>query len=781
MNEKLAGLEADVDAVLREAMRINDLYVAESGRATEAEMKLAIQGTELERVLFINESQEAFIAQLSLENQRLNDLYVQAAGRADRAENIARFGSVPWVGLPIERAYHKERKTNEALRNAIEPAWQEAKRINDLYVDANRRATLSSARVDQLEKENKELLENTGRALDAVFQRGAQGPMLKGNWFNDDPILQMKQMVSDFFGAHTSSNRAFPFDVAVLLMLPGWENELRGNRWHVAKFLSQHMPVILVQPCLLDAVGGPIVEQERRLPQTFILKTRIHLSRSSEDWLEASGYAHDIQWLLDHMGAKEPLFWLFSPLLGRTFAMLEGGTKVFHATEDWPTFPDISKYLVRSMEDGLLAADHVIAVSEGVSASIAPLSGNIHPRVLTNGCDYLSYSESRPDQRILALRSSNEQKLAVFAGNIDYRIDYGLLARLVQEIVDIAVIVIGPVHSQSSQDCSAWRTLLRHPRVFYLGPFDPDLLPNVYASCDLGLIPYKELDFLVRSNFSLKALEMAATGLPVVSSKMDSIRGLASAIFVADSTDEFVSCARTVSKTLLSPLHVRELAAVARRHDYNERLTQALVDISSQRKEAPLPKSPLVFRSAFGFGEIRGRLELLRCLRAARSILGPKHVSSRELLKELARLHEVTHAHRSKWMFAACETWDHCADDVFEDFPVAALTFRAGLTFKLKAFDEALALYEMAEERSLLNPEAGQRTAVIKICMAETLLVLNRETEALNLFKSVMSPDSTSLLSLSETKRLSALATSLGQDIATEPTTASDTKDRQIG
>ena len=80
----------------------------------------------------------------------------------------------------------------------------------------------------------------------------------------------------------------------------------------------------------------------------------------------------------------------------------------------------------------------------------------------------------------------------------------------------------------------AWKLLRAQPNVRYLGAVEPERLPGLYAASDLGLLPYKRTPLLVQSGFPLKALEMAATGVPMASTLLEPLAGLARAIRVTE-------------------------------------------------------------------------------------------------------------------------------------------------------------------------------------------------------------------------------------------------------
>ena len=80
------------------------------------------------------------------------------------------------------------------------------------------------------------------------------------------------------------------------------------------------------------------------------------------------------------------------------------------------------------------------------------------------------------------------------------------------------------------------------------------------SSCEIG--------------FPLKTLEMAATGLPVVSTLMEPIVGLASAIEVAEGADRFLAAFSSVSRSALTEEQRLELLDVAAANDYDRKFEE---------------------------------------------------------------------------------------------------------------------------------------------------------------------------------------------------------------
>ncbi|GAA0297191.1 glycosyltransferase [Kineococcus aurantiacus] len=108
---------------------------------------------------------------------------------------------------------------------------------------------------------------------------------------------------------------------------------------------------------------------------------------------------------------------------------------------------------------------------------------------------------------------------AVFLGMVSDRIDLGGFRAVVAAGLDL--VVVGPRQPTFTQD-GAWRELLGHPRVHWLGPRAPQEVSQVLARASVGLMPYTLSEFN-QASFPLKVLEYLAAGLPVVSTRLEAL------------------------------------------------------------------------------------------------------------------------------------------------------------------------------------------------------------------------------------------------------------------
>jgi hypothetical protein len=356
-------------------------------------------------------------------------------------------------------------------------------------------------------------------------------------------------------------------DAVYFLMLEGWRHELRSNRWHYAKRWARHLPVILLQPTQVVASRRSVSREDGRIANCRILE--IKSSRSAPSYLEDTlvqlgQVTHDME---EH-GVKRPLLWFYNPYLTGLYAALPAVGRIMHATENYFHFDGLPELVLDRYRVAIRISDMVVAVSEGVAASVREKVPGAHVVVVTNGCDYKEYSAFTPSRELIAAKGTC-QLTAIYAGNINNRLDYALIQRCVKAFRDVCFAFFGPVVWLSGDDARRWNELIHEPNLRYFGTAGPDLLPGLYGAADVGLIPYKRSRFLVENGFPLKALEMCATGLPVVSTFMRPIEGLMDELAVVRDDDSFVRTLGRMSRSALSEAQLEKMRRVCQQHDYD--------------------------------------------------------------------------------------------------------------------------------------------------------------------------------------------------------------------
>lgn len=360
-------------------------------------------------------------------------------------------------------------------------------------------------------------------------------------------------------------------DSVYFLLIPGWEDELRGNRWHFAVRWAQLKPVVLVSPVLS---GGNLVSvAEPRIPNCRILRTQIvgEPNQLAKAEIQVGQVLAD---MVKHRFSN-PLLWCYNPDLAELYARVPALARVHHASENYFDMPNRGTAYHQRLCAVVAVSDLTVAVSEGVTAGLLRRIEDADVVTVSNGCDYAHYSAGKPDES-LASAGQSYDRVAIYAGNINSRLDFELVHRLVRDNPTDLFAVYGPVTNLSKADMALWEKVAALKNFIAPGAVDPDRLRDLYAAADVGIIPYRQDPWLVENGLPLKALEMCATGLPVVSSLMKPLVGLAKSLVVATSTDEFLAAYGRVSRAKLSAQEATELKSVSAAHDYDHKFDQIL-------------------------------------------------------------------------------------------------------------------------------------------------------------------------------------------------------------
>ncbi|MGN6516965.1 MAG: glycosyltransferase [Rhizomicrobium sp.] len=357
-------------------------------------------------------------------------------------------------------------------------------------------------------------------------------------------------------------------DSVYMLLHEGWSREARGNRWHFATRWARYLPVVLVVP--ETSAPWHVSIPEKRIPNCRILKV---VANRGEQWsATAQIQISQIQEDISRSGSRRPLLWLYNAFFAEAYAALSGVARVHHVTENYYDFPGMSHYYLDRLEDIARISDLNVAVSEGCAKPLEPFVKSGRLVVVTNGCDFNAYgADVPPDREATALREGFK-KLAVFAGNINDRIDFSLVEKTARAAPDTLFLFVGK--KGLNRDLAAvFSDLLKFRNIRHWNLVPPDRLPSIYRAADLGFMPFAQTPVNVNNAFPLKTLEMAATGLPVVSSFLRPLVQYAPPLLVANNDADFLEMAL---KTRREPVREEALRRLAASQDYDAKFSQIL-------------------------------------------------------------------------------------------------------------------------------------------------------------------------------------------------------------
>jgi glycosyltransferase involved in cell wall biosynthesis len=109
-----------------------------------------------------------------------------------------------------------------------------------------------------------------------------------------------------------------------------------------------------------------------------------------------------------------------------------------------------------------------------------------------------------------------DEPFAVYVGSLSSRLDLDLTAQVAALLADeIIVVLAGPADAPTAERIDG-------TDLVWLGPVATDLVPGLLQRATVGLFPHRLTDITEAAD-SMKLLEYAAAGLPVVSTELPGI------------------------------------------------------------------------------------------------------------------------------------------------------------------------------------------------------------------------------------------------------------------
>ncbi len=262
---------------------------------------------------------------------------------------------------------------------------------------------------------------------------------------------------------------------------------------------------------------------------------------------------------------------LFYPTYADYLDGIDADALVYHAYDLYASQPGWTPQL-SAMERGLLArADAVIASSDDQATHLEGIGGRPVHR-LYNAVDYRAFSTAASDPLPDDVAGIPHPRIG-YVGRINKKVDLPLLAGLARRRPEWHLVMVGPVHDLDA-DCAAAHDALRQlPNVHFLGAKAQPLLGRYMAANDVNLMCYRIDRGWIRYAYPLKMHEYLATGVPVVSSDLQSVAGFRDVIDVASTLGDWEEAiSRAVRHRSEAQRHKRQAAAAM--NDWSARVEQ---------------------------------------------------------------------------------------------------------------------------------------------------------------------------------------------------------------
>lgn len=231
---------------------------------------------------------------------------------------------------------------------------------------------------------------------------------------------------------------------------------------------------------------------------------------------------------------EAPVLWFRfpSPELVRQIGRLGERAVVYDCVDRYSAFgyPARATSALIDAEHRLLQrADLTLVTSHGLLDLVTPWTRRV---VLHhNGVDVARFAGPLPLPDDL---HGLERPLVGYAGALDEKLDYRLLARIAETHSVGSLVLIGP--RAPGVDLSL---LERLPKVHLLGSRPHAAIPAYLRAFDLGLMPYLASP-VVDAAFPVKSLEYLAAGIPSVATEIRELRRFRDVVALAEDEDAFV-------------------------------------------------------------------------------------------------------------------------------------------------------------------------------------------------------------------------------------------------
>ncbi|MDP8246850.1 MAG: glycosyltransferase [Candidatus Tritonobacter lacicola] len=327
------------------------------------------------------------------------------------------------------------------------------------------------------------------------------------------------------------------------------DTEMPGNRYQMMTRFARRNRVIFFE--LPFGFTGPNLSSRlkksmggvREVGKNFYAVTTPELPMRSRsgiiDAIDRRMYLGRCARVSSALGVEDrPVLWFYDYRQAFLLEKLRHSLSCYHCTEGYAALATLSTVLrkgwVESRERELASrVDIIFTVSEPLRELMGKLNANTH--AILNAADYSLYSRAhRPGERPAEL-AGLKGPLFGYIGNINVKVDFSVLERLAASHPEGHLVMIGPVGSEARQLSDR---LDRRGNVHFLGRKELADLPRYLGHFDICLIPFREIE-PARFYQPLKVFEYMASGKPIVSSDLETLKPLASLVYRYRTDAEF--------------------------------------------------------------------------------------------------------------------------------------------------------------------------------------------------------------------------------------------------
>jgi lipopolysaccharide heptosyltransferase II len=252
--------------------------------------------------------------------------------------------------------------------------------------------------------------------------------------------------------------------------------------------------------------------------------------------------------VINGLGMKRSnlITWISDPIQGDYMGLMNERVCIYDCYDDYFTYSNrnplrsITRLMLQE-ERILKRADIVFVVSEELRKKKVKFSKNVY--TVSNAADVALLSKACDLSTLMhSAISQISNPIIGMIGNLHQRVDFSLLRYIAVSHPEWSVVIVGDWSGADPKliKSDLIKQLKSMANVYWLGHQRFDELPKILRGFDVCIIPYAVEDPFNKSCSPLKMYEYLATGKPIVSTDLPSVRTESEVIRIGRSYPEFV-------------------------------------------------------------------------------------------------------------------------------------------------------------------------------------------------------------------------------------------------
>jgi glycosyltransferase involved in cell wall biosynthesis len=370
-----------------------------------------------------------------------------------------------------------------------------------------------------------------------------------------------------------------------------WDTELWTNQHHLMSRLARENRVLFVEslglrrPALAGRDLSRIARRLRKGLQAPRQSDGLHVlsplvlpfhSSPAVRAVNSRLLPALVQRAAGKLGLHRPILWGYVPQAEALIDALDPSLVVYHCVDEIAVQKGIDADSFGAAERRFAGrADLVLASAPTLAKRMRTLSGNVLE--VPNVADTDLFAQVLQPGDVDPQMDALPKPRIVFTGAIvSTKLDMPLIVELARSRPELSFALVGPVGP--GDPLTNVSSLQAQENIHLLGHRSYRQLPAVLRGADVGLIPYARNE-LTNGIFPMKVYEYLAAGLPVVSTALPALEGIAEVDTAADAQ----GFAKLIDRALESdaPQLRLERSAGAASHSWDRRLEEIAVAIDA--------------------------------------------------------------------------------------------------------------------------------------------------------------------------------------------------------